>query len=51
MLERSPYSLNAWYACLDSCLDAFSIGSVASPEYRRLILAIERSADLIAEGN
>ena len=48
-LCRQPRSLDAWFNALDAALDAFNIGSVASPEYRRLIQAIERSADLIIE--
>jgi len=48
-LVRAPHSLDAWYSALDCALDAFNIGSVASPEYRRLIKAIERAADAVLE--
>jgi hypothetical protein len=49
LLAGSSHTLTPFWSAIDAALDAFNIGSVASPEYARLIHAIERAADTVLE--
>jgi hypothetical protein len=49
LLAGTSVRLSPFWAAVDAALDAFNIGSVTSPDYVRLIAAIERSADCILE--